>query len=258
MNVNEYLQRIGLSEQPELSRKGLQELMEAHLLHVPFENLDVVQGQPITLDVARFFDKVVERRRGGFCYELNGLFNWLLQQLGFDVTFIAATVKNKDGTYTFPNSHAANLVVLDQPYLVDVGFGDSFIRPLPLTGNAQLDPSGTYRVSEEEGKYFLERKESAWRVQYEFEALERFFPFFDEALQFNVTSSQSIFTQGVIATIRLKNGRITITDHSYTVYKRGSKTKYTISHSQQLVDLIHKHMSIPLSELEWLKTPSPH
>ena len=78
MDIDAYLARIGAARPREPDSHGLAELQVAYLLAVPFENLDIVAGRPISLDLEAIFDKIVRRRRGGFCYELNGLFAWLL------------------------------------------------------------------------------------------------------------------------------------------------------------------------------------
>ncbi len=99
MDIQSYISRIGLSQPPEPTLKGLEQLMKAHLYSVPFENIDVVTGNYINLNTDQFYEKIVQRKRGGFCYELNGLFNLLLNQLGYKVDLIAATVKQKNGTW---------------------------------------------------------------------------------------------------------------------------------------------------------------
>src|SRR5690625_4506003 len=101
VHLDDYLQRIGITRNGLSPDKfeALKQLQLHHLLHVPFENLDVIRGIPIILDVRAFYEKVVTNHRGGYCYELNGLFNWLLQQLGYDCYLVAATVLRPDGTF---------------------------------------------------------------------------------------------------------------------------------------------------------------
>jgi len=89
MDVGAYLNRIGFDGAPRQRADTLRALHAAHLETVPFENLDIHLGRPIVLDEAAFFDKIVRRGRGGFCFELNGLFAALLRALGFDVTMLS-------------------------------------------------------------------------------------------------------------------------------------------------------------------------
>ena len=90
--VAEYLERMAYDGPTDPTEETLRRLHHAHLLAVPFENLDIHLDRPIVLDVDALFEKVVRRRRGGFCYELNGLFGWLLGELGFDATMIGRGV----------------------------------------------------------------------------------------------------------------------------------------------------------------------
>lgn len=137
MDVARYLDRIGLSGplQPDLAT--LERLQRAHLTAVPFENLDVYGRRGVRTDDAWSVAKVVDRRRGGWCFELNGAFAALLSTLGYEVKSLAATVLY--GEISPIPTHLVIEVRLDRPYLVDVGFGDSFIRSLPLDSEGPHD-----------------------------------------------------------------------------------------------------------------------
>lgn len=250
MDIQSYLSRMGLSEPPEPTLKGLERLMKAHLYAVPFENIDVVAGHYIDLDTEKFYQKIVQRNRGGFCYELNGLFHVLLQRLGYNVDLIAATVMQKDGTWAYPNSHATNVVYLEQPYLVDVGFGDSFIKPLPMNGMASRDLSGLYRIKQVDHGYDLQRYERFWRTQYRLSLSPYTYEQFYKAAHFTQTSSNSMFTNGLIVTKWLGDGRVTITDKDITVTRNRSRTKRLIHHHDDLLRKLEDYTNIPKNELE--------
>ena len=145
IDVDKYLNRIGLSQAPPLDRDGLAQLQRAHLATVPFENLDVVAGIEVRTDTMWSYDKVVNRRRGGWCFELNGAFGALLTALGFEILQIPAAVLLSGPTKIV--DHLALEVLLDQPYLVDVGFGESFVAPLELNQDGpQVDPAGVFEL----------------------------------------------------------------------------------------------------------------
>src|SRR5690242_9417454 len=110
MDIAAYLQRIGYSGSRVPSADALRALHVAHLQAVPFENLDIHLRRPISLDPERLFQKIVLERRGGFCYELNGLFAALLRALGFQVTYLSASDAHADGGYGPPFDHLALLV----------------------------------------------------------------------------------------------------------------------------------------------------
>ncbi len=131
-----YLERIGYTAPVQVDRETLFGLHRAHLLAIPYENLDIHFGRPLTLDLDDIFDKLVTRRRGGWCYEMNGLFAWALREIGFDVTLLAGTVGRATGGATAEGNHLLMRVALDRDYVADVGFGNGFIEPLPLVEGA--------------------------------------------------------------------------------------------------------------------------
>ncbi|MEU9080491.1 arylamine N-acetyltransferase [Kitasatospora sp. NPDC004745] len=142
-----YLDRIALPDPGAPSPEALARLQLAHLRAVPFENLSIHLGEPIVLEPGLLVDKVVTRRRGGFCYELNGAFAELLRSLGYRVSLLAGRVFDGDRP-GLPYDHLALRVELDRPWLVDVGFGRFSRRPLLLDERAeQADPHGTFTVA---------------------------------------------------------------------------------------------------------------
>jgi len=171
-DVDDYLERIGLVERPSLDIAGLEILQRAHLTAVPFENLDVYEQRRVRTDLEWSVTKVVERGRGGWCFEVNGAFSELLAQLGFCVRRLLATVL----LASLLPSHLTLEVMLDRSYLVDVGFGDSFIRPLILdTTNHQDGGSGDYVLQSEDGTFTLFAVEADGRMnpQYRFDRTPR-------------------------------------------------------------------------------------
>ncbi|OUS18270.1 acetyltransferase, partial [Nonlabens dokdonensis] len=133
MDVQAYLNRIGFTGAVTLSTDTLIDLARLHMYHVPFENLDIHYQQRIDLKMASLYQKIVVRKRGGFCYELNGLFCELLVQLGFNAHMVSARVFTKAKKYSPEFDHMAIWLVLnDISYLVDVGFGDFIIEPLQI------------------------------------------------------------------------------------------------------------------------------
>ena len=143
IDIDRYLARIGLDVAPPIDLEGLAALQYAHLSSVPFENLDVFGGVPVQVDTGWSLDKIVDRDRGGWCFELNGAFAALLDALGFEVALLGAAVLLHGPSAVI--DHLTLEVTLDEPYLVDVGFGDSFITPLRLNQAGPQDGgSGTF------------------------------------------------------------------------------------------------------------------
>jgi N-hydroxyarylamine O-acetyltransferase len=139
MNIQPYLERIGFDGQPSATRDSLEALMQAHLCAIPFENLDVQLGRRLTTSADDAYEKIVDRGRGGWCYEHNGLFGWALGELGFGVTRLACAARDDINDETAQGNHLSLAVQIpgdDTTWLVDVGFGGSQFGPLPLEAHA--------------------------------------------------------------------------------------------------------------------------
>src|SRR2546421_2817515 len=147
-----YLDRIGVTGPASSDAAGLRALHLAHQLTVPFENLSIHLAEPISLDEGDLVDKIVRRRRGGFCYELNGAFALLLEALGARVSRVAARVYGEAGRLSPPFDHLALIVRLADgsgPWLADVGFGSHSDYPLLLEArDDQDDPAGRFRLAD--------------------------------------------------------------------------------------------------------------
>lgn len=150
--ISRYLQRINYANTTVVSLENLGKLQQNHLLHVPFENLDIHFGISIELDREKLYNKIIERNRGGFCYELNGLFYELLIHLGYHVDMVSARVFSEEKGYGPERDHMALIVHLTEgDFLVDVGFGEFTFQPLNVAMRAaQNDPRGVFRIEAHE------------------------------------------------------------------------------------------------------------
>jgi N-hydroxyarylamine O-acetyltransferase len=132
VDLKAYFDRIGFTGEARPDAATLRSLHRAHMQAIPYEGLDVQLGRPLTIDPAAAFDKIVTRRRGGWCYEMNGLFAAALDEVGFKVTRMAgAAMREFRGDFMIGN-HLVLLVDLDEPWIADVGFGDGTLEPFPL------------------------------------------------------------------------------------------------------------------------------
>jgi N-hydroxyarylamine O-acetyltransferase len=214
INIPDYLDRNNYHGPTTASPETLCALQYAHLLTVPFENLSIHAGEPIVLDDRALFTKIVERHRGGFCYEVNGLFAALLRALGFDVLMLSAEVANGSGVYGPPFDHMTLMVKLDQRWLVDVGFGDSFLEPLLLDDrNEQTRREDVYRIADD-GTFFilLRREMNEWKPQYRFNLEPHVYADYAQMCHYHQTSPQSHFTQKRICSLPTDSGRITLSE----------------------------------------------
>ncbi|MGH2613995.1 MAG: arylamine N-acetyltransferase family protein [Thermomicrobiales bacterium] len=216
-----YLERIDFQEPATPSAAMLRSLSLAHLLTVPFENLDIHLGRPIVLDERRLFDKIVHQRRGGFCYELNGLFAALLRELGFGVTRLAAQYPRPDGRPAPEMDHLVLLVRAvdsDAPLLVDVGAGDdSLSDPLRALSTAEQPQPGTglsVRLVAEGDEFRVHRREpgASWEPRYRFSWRARALAEFEPGCHFHQTSPESEFPRKRICTLLTSSGRVTLSE----------------------------------------------
>ena len=213
MNIDAYLQRINYSGSRDVTPETLRALQVAHLHSVPFENLSIHSGEPIVLADDALFTKIVENRRGGFCYEANGLFAALLRALGFKVDMLSAGVANREGVFGPDFDHMTLMVTLGERWLVDVGFGESFVEPLLLDERGeQAQGTRSFRIVAENDHLLLQRRDrdSDWIPQYRFTLQPREFADYEEMCQFHQTSPESHFTKAPLCSLATPDGRVTL------------------------------------------------
>jgi len=210
-----YLHRMAYEGSLEPTLETLTLLQRCHLRSVPFENLDIHLGRTLELSQAALFDKIVVRRRGGFCFELNGLFAALLADLGYDVTMLSARTYDSEGILGPPHDHLALLVVCEGRWLVDVGFGDSFEEPLSIdSGESQRCDGKDYFVVAEQDRYayILVDEQGTRQNQYEFSLEPHVLSDFEAMCRHHQTSPDSIFTKKTVCTRLAEGGRVTLRD----------------------------------------------
>lgn len=240
MEIDAYLRRINYDGPAAPTADTLRALHLAHLQSVPFENLDIHLERPILLDEASLYDKIVLNRRGGFCYEQNGLFAWALRSLGFDVTMLSARVAGKDGRFGPEFDHMALRVLcpadrylLAVPWLADVGFGDSFRLPLRLDrlNMPQQEGSRAYSIEARGGYLLLLQQEAGqpWAAQYRFTLEPRRLADFEQMCAYHQTSPASHFTQRRICSLATENGRITLSERLFIETIEGARQERTVS-----------------------------
>lgn len=248
VDVTAYLRRIGYDDSLEPSLRSLRALHLAHLRTVPFENLDLHWGRTIVLDEDLLYGKVVGENRGGFCYELNGLFAALLRELGYKVTLLSARVAGKQHKLGPPFDHLTLRVELDGPWLADVGFGDSFLQPLRwLRGYEELQGRAVYRLEENErGRWALLRRQVTdgdWQLQYVFTLAPRKLSDFAEMCAWQQTSPESHFTRARVCTRVTEHGRITLSDTRLIVTEGSERTEREVGENERR-ELLQKAFGI--------------
>jgi N-hydroxyarylamine O-acetyltransferase len=246
-----YLARLGAPRPPSLDAGVLRDLHRAHLAAVPFENLSIHLGEPISLDEADLIDKIVARRRGGFCYELNGAFAGLLECLGARVRRVAARVFGDEGQAGPPFDHLALIVRLPDgtgPWLADVGFGSHSTYPLLAEARAgQADPGGQFLLTGTPDGDIDVTKDG--QPQYRIEPRERALADFVPTCWWQQTSPRSHFTRSTICSRLTGDGRISISGRTLIRTAAGQRTEQNLPDDQAVLAAYRDHFGIDLDRV---------
>lgn len=227
--ADRYLARIGATRAP-AGVEALRALQVAHLHAVPFENLSIHLPEPVVLTQPALVEKIVDRRRGGFCYELNGLFAALLRALGYRVTLLQARVPSNRGP-AIPFDHLTLRVDLDEPWLVDVGFGKFAQHPLRLDERGpQRDPDGVYTVSEVEYGDLEVRREG--EPEFIVDPRPRDIAEFVPTCWWHTTSPKSHFTKNPVCSMPDGDGRVTLKGRTLIRTKGDDRTERELTEDE--------------------------
>jgi N-hydroxyarylamine O-acetyltransferase len=248
--VAAYLQRIGVTQRVAADADGLRLLHHAHQMTVPFENLSIHLSEAISLDEADLAAKIVTRRRGGFCYELNGLFAALLEALGAEVTRLAARVQGDDRLGP-PFAHLTLAVRLPDgsgPWLADVGFGSLSAYPLLMNSRTdQADPAGPFRLADTDDGDVDVYKDG--QPQYRIETRPRSLADFEPTCWWHQTSPESHFTRNTICSRLTGDGRISLTGRALVRTTGTARTEEQLDDDDALLAAYRENFGILLNRL---------
>jgi N-hydroxyarylamine O-acetyltransferase len=248
MDIQAYLDRISYKGKTETSIEVLRNLLLQHILHVPFENLDIHYGKPINLQVASIYKKVVEKKRGGFCYELNLLFHSLLSKLGFESKIIAARIFDREGIMGPAFDHMCVLVALEQLWLVDVGFGDLFLQPMSLTVDAIQTDGRSYfkveKIADKEYVLLMSCKHTYFCCKYTFSTQAQDVSDFAPLCEDKQTNPNSYFVKNKVCTLPTPTGRITLLNQKLTLKEGEGKQEHILEDEQQVRAILRKHFNL--------------
>ena len=248
MNSKEYLSRINYIPKPTADLNTLGNLHKKHVYSIPFENLDIQNKTEIKLEKNHLFNKVVKNFRGGFCYELNYLFSFLLNELGFDVNLISAQIF--DNEKLGPEfDHMAIIVHLNgEKFLVDVGFGDLFMKPLGVeNSDIQFDGRNFFKIKNIENRSFLlemSTNGNDFEKKYNFTIEEQVIQAFSEQCSYKQRSESSYFVKNKIVTLPTENGRKTIFNSKYIIKNDGIKSELNIESKKQEKKILEVEFNI--------------
>ncbi|MEO8446501.1 MAG: arylamine N-acetyltransferase [bacterium] len=252
MDTENYLKKLSVESSVKPSVEYLTELHYKHLLTFPFENLDIHNSTPIVIDVKNFYEKIINNNRGGFCYELNGLFNELLSAAGYKTYFVSCNIFISDEKGFSPDYDHIAIVVQteDGEYLADVGFGDNFLKPLKLIYNKSFEQYGVhYRLSKIDSDELLlekSRNGSDYIREYKFRLLPKELNDFAERCHYQQTSPQSHFLEGKICSIATTKGRISLSDKKLIITNDVERNEITINSKEEFDKLLFEYFKIKL------------
>jgi len=251
LELSAYLHRIQFdgSVRPDIAT--LRAIHRAHQYAIPFENLDVQLRRPVALDPEANYHKIVRRRRGGWCYEMNGVMGWALKQMGFEVMRMSAGVMRVRAGDGQLGNHLCLLVSLDQPYLVDVGFGGSLAEPLPLRATEREDRPYRLGLSEPGDGY--------WRFaeiahgdgdpfSFDFRAAPADEGLLARKCQFLQTDPASPFTQNLVVQRRTADTHLSLRGRVLTVIHATRVDKKLLNSADELVATLRDSFDLDIPE----------
>lgn len=249
MKVEKLLKRIGFKGVPKINYETLAQLQTSFLLSVPFENIDIHYGdKEIVLDPEAFYDKIVERGRGGFCFECNGLMHAILCEMGFRAELFSARMCLPLPVDLPEFGHIFIRVAIDREYIVDFGNGQSFRTPLREDGsNDAWIPEGFwFRVGPHiSGRTLYTRsKDTRWTPRFNYDPIARDLPQFAEMCRYHQTSPQSTFVKGPLATLATPEGRIFVTRNRFAENRFGETTETLLNNESEFLECLKTRFNI--------------
>ncbi len=253
-DLDAYFERINYSGIKKPTEEALNDIHTCHTLNVPFENLDVFYGKPPLLDEASLYSKIVKNCRGGYCFEMNGIFSIALREMGFRVTNLLARVTIDGMNYTSRTHQVILVEAGDKKWLADVGFGnDGITAPLLLVEDTdQKQFSHVYRIIKEPrfNGYLLQKKNGdTYNSMYVFTLEECYPEDFVMSSHYTATYPESFFKMMRMCTMPTKEGRVTLTDTHFKIIKNGASTEAEIKDEEEFKRYLKQYFNLDLDSI---------
>ena len=226
--LDRYFARIGYRGSRDATLATLRALHRAHLLTIPYENLDIHLGRPITLDPQATFTKLVDERRGGWCFEMNGLFGRVLETLGFEVRYLSGAVGRATGGWRAQGNHLVLMVRLDRAWIADVGFGDGFLTPLPLEPGTLFAGFSRSRVVRDGPRWTVHSHEFGGAEGFDFTLTPRTLNQFGTQCRELQTSPESSFVKATVCERFVTSGLVMLRGAVLREVRAGGVTTRTV------------------------------
>jgi N-hydroxyarylamine O-acetyltransferase len=251
-----FRKRIGISEDEKITFETLDNILEKTAQNIPFENLCIIKNQTNNITKKNLMNKILLKKEGGLCYELNSIFYFFLIENGFNAVLARGVVYNNENQefLTIGRTHVTILIIHEhQPYLIDTGFGSNLpLKPVPLSGETVTSNNGEFRIGKletEHGDYVLQvklkHKDTDWRIGYAFDSKRTITDIseFNEIQTIITEHEESSFNKNPLITRLTNEGSITLTDSSFTQWADGNLTKEKIDYDR-FKELSKQHFGI--------------
>ena len=261
MNLRAYLDRIRFNGEPRTDLATLRAVHRGHLANIPYENLDVAMGRRVCIEIAPIFDKIVTRRRGGWCYEMNGLLAWALEEIGFAVTRMAAGVMRIANGDAAIGNHLVLRIDLDRPYLADVGFGDGMLEPVPIVEHIFRHDFLDYRLEDlGDGWWRFHNHPLGGTPSFDFELKPAERALLANKCEWLQTAPESPFVQNAVAQRHMPNRLAMIRGRTLKVLTPAGLSTQKINSAAEYLDTLRDtfDLDVPEAASLWPKIVARH
>ncbi len=249
MNLGLFLDRIGYAGGLEPTLDTLRAVHRAYLLAVPYENYDIHLGRTVPLSVARAFDKIVGQRRGGWCYEMNGLLGWALRELGFEAWHASGAVNRAARGDLANDNHLIILVRLEgELWLCDAGFGNGLLEPIPLRAGDHRQGWMHLRLDQREEKWIFHPDPRASTISFDFTLAPRELESFHTRCTWLQTSEESGFVQSTVCARHHPSGVFMLRGAVLTNTRGDGDEKIVLESAEQFVGTLRQHFDLEFPE----------
>jgi N-hydroxyarylamine O-acetyltransferase len=249
VDLDAYLGRIGFEAEPRVDLDTLRAIHRAHLLAIPYETLDVSLGRRVSRDPDAIFDKLVTRRRGGWCYEMCGLLGMALAEIGFEITPLAGGVERVVRGDSAVGNHLVFLVMLDKPYLCDVGFGDGLLEPILLEPGVVRQTFLEFRLEQLDAEWWrLHNHPEGAASSFDFQLTRANEALLDERCLWLQTSPESSFVQNVVCQRHVPDGLVMLRGKVMKRVTATGVTRSELGSPDELVETLAEVFGLDLPE----------
>ncbi len=267
--LRRYFARIGYAGPTAPTLEVLRAVHRAHLLAIPYENLDIHLGLPLSLDPEAIARKLVDERRGGWCFEMNGLLGRVLETLGFEVRYLSGAVGRAARGWRAQGNHLVLLVTLDRRWIVDVGFGDGFLTPLPLEPGGYRQDYLQYRVTRDGPRWRVDNHQFGGADGFDFTLTARTLDAFAAQCRELQTSPESPFVQTTVCERFVPGGLVMLRGAVLRQVTAAGVTTHVVAGADEYVQVLRERFDLELPEmvdcwpaiwgrhLEWEATQAP-